>query len=359
MLETIREYAGERLEEAGAYEDFVERHAHWLLTIARDLHPRPEGARLEAYDRLEHEQANIRVALVRAENANHEFLVEIPGFLWRFWLARASVAEAQRWLEAGLSVQGGDPTSARERLLAGALWMAYERGDYDTALARAEERLQLARHLEDMAAVARSLTMLASMLSEVGDFGRAIPLHEEAVATSERHTEAASVLSGALHNLGAAWERAGDGRRAREAFERALAIDRAAGDVDAIAVIHHSWAAAALLEGDYEDARSHIREALQLWLDHRVAAQFLDNAFVILSELAYVDGYVKRAARLLATVERFEEETGRVLPPHHRRRFEKVRALVESELSAAELSASMTQTEKGTLRQAVEYALAT
>jgi predicted ATPase/class 3 adenylate cyclase len=360
MLETIREYAAERLNDSGEYEDLANRHAHWLLSLARDLYSRPEGpSSLEAYDRLEPEQENLRTALARAEDANPELLVEIPGLLWRFWVARASVTEARKWLETGLSLQRGEPTSARERLLAGALWMAYETGDYDTARERAEERLEVAWRLGDMLSVARSLSMLASMLSEVGDFERAMPLHKEAVATSERCSEASSALSAALHNLGAAWERAGDGRQAREAFERALAIDRAAGDLDAIAVIHHSWAAAALLECDYADARRHVREALQLWLDHRVAAQFLDNAFVILAELAYVDGRLKRAARHLATAERFEEESGRVLPPHHRKRFDNVRALLESKLPAGALPSLMIEAPRVSLREAVENALTT
>ena len=359
MLETIREYAAEVLNTFPAASRTLGRHRQWLLGLAREAQRHIDGPqRLRAYERLDGEEANVRAALARSEDDDLEFFVETPGLLWRYWAARGHSAEGQRWLEAALARVGPEPSPARELLLAGALWMAYDRGDYEKSRTRATERLAVARALGDQLAIARSLSMLGSVSAEMGDFAPAIEFLEESVALAQTHRDASSALSMALHNLGATLERAGDGARAREVLARALAIDEAEGNIEAISVDHHSWAGAALLEGDYEDARFHLREALMLWREYRVAEHFLENAFVVVAVLAQRDGKLSRAACLLDLVERFAEEFGRALTPPQTKRFDDVRDALTNSMNPAELESVAVDARDLSLGEAVEYALA-
>ena len=118
MLETIREYAAQRLEESGDTQTLWLRHAKWCLAIARAR----EGVRTEeAFDELEEEQSNFRAVLDWMMNSEPTGLVELTGLLWGAWLERGHVVEAQYRLDEALLMAGLEPSPKRARLLAGAL----------------------------------------------------------------------------------------------------------------------------------------------------------------------------------------------------------------------------------------------
>ena len=141
------------------------------------------------------------------------------------------------------------------------------------------------------------------------------------------------------------------------ALQRALAIEHATGNVDGVAVVRHSLATAALVDRGYEEARLHLQEALHLWLGHHVAEQFLDNAFVTLAVIADSEGDTRRAAVLLASVDKLSA-SGRVLPPQQRERFDAVQARVRESLSPSEHDAVLQEVKRMSLEEAVKYAVA-
>jgi predicted ATPase len=133
MLETIREYAADQLENVGGVEELHRRHAMYFLVVAEEAEPHLRGSPREWLDRLEHEQDNFRAALDRLEAAGESQLVlELAGALFRFWYMRGHLAEGRRRLESGLR-DDDRPTPARGRALNGAAVMAVHTRDPATA----------------------------------------------------------------------------------------------------------------------------------------------------------------------------------------------------------------------------------
>jgi predicted ATPase/DNA-binding SARP family transcriptional activator len=128
LLETVRQYAGEHLEEAGERAGFEGRHRDWYLALAeRDPTPAgelPEQARLR---RLERERDNLRAALASALANEPEIGLRLTVALWRFWLMRGYLAEGYRWLAALLDA-APERTVVRARALLAASLVGLRRG---------------------------------------------------------------------------------------------------------------------------------------------------------------------------------------------------------------------------------------
>jgi predicted ATPase len=181
MLETIREYAVEQLEESDEAEDLRRRHAEHFLALAEEAEPNLRGSPGGWLDRLEGELNNLRAALDRFEALGEsERAMRLAAALWRFWYLRGHLAEGRRRLERVLGTDER-PAAARAKALNGAAVMALNTGDPATAKLRAEEALAHHRTLGDMWGAAYSGFMLGSALEAEGDPARAQPLYEESV----------------------------------------------------------------------------------------------------------------------------------------------------------------------------------
>jgi predicted ATPase/DNA-binding SARP family transcriptional activator len=124
LLETIREYALERLAEGGEEAPARAAHAGWCLALAEAAHPELVGRDQDRwYERLDAEHANLREALAWSLEHEHELALELAGALWRFWQQRGHLAEGREWLSRALATgaalgPGARPLRARrDRLL--------------------------------------------------------------------------------------------------------------------------------------------------------------------------------------------------------------------------------------------------
>ena len=106
MLETIREYAAERLEESGEADGLCARHADWYLALVERAYPEIHRAQGPQWlDRLEAEHANLRLAVdCVLEQGDAERALRLTGAVWLYWLTRGHWAEGRRSLEAALSL---------------------------------------------------------------------------------------------------------------------------------------------------------------------------------------------------------------------------------------------------------------
>ena len=119
MLETIREYAGERLEESGEAEELRLRHAVHFLALADEAFPNLLGTPGDWLDRLEAEHDNLRAALDHLETSGDtQSALQLAGALYRFWWMRGHLAEGARRIELLLAADSR-PTAARGRALHG------------------------------------------------------------------------------------------------------------------------------------------------------------------------------------------------------------------------------------------------
>jgi non-specific serine/threonine protein kinase len=145
LLEPVRQYALDKLEESDEAEEARRRHAEFFLVLAEDAEPRLRGAEdVEWLERLEREHDNLRAALSWAlERGEVELALRLAGALWTFWHAHGHSGEGRKWLEEALAKDDRASVAARLKALEGMCWMAIDQRDLDRAEAAAQAGLKL------------------------------------------------------------------------------------------------------------------------------------------------------------------------------------------------------------------------
>ena len=162
MLETIREFALERLLGRGDGEAVRRRHAAFYLGLAEEAEPGLLGPQQRAWlERLDSERDNIRAALSWALAAGEaEVGLRIGAALWRFWQLRNYELEARERLDELLALGSGSPsTRARAQTIVGS--MSFVLGDFETARRMLEESLPVHRRFGDVRMIASTLGLLS------------------------------------------------------------------------------------------------------------------------------------------------------------------------------------------------------
>lgn len=185
MLETIREYGHERLEERREMEGAAERHARWFAELAELAAPSLTGPqRGEWLDRLEREQDNFRAALAWSTEHAIEPGMRLGAALWRFWQIRGHIGEGRRSLADLVASDARVDPAIRARLLSAAGSLAYWQNDAAAAVRHYEESLALRRAAGDRRELASALYDLGhalSALDKVRDTERGRRLELEAL----------------------------------------------------------------------------------------------------------------------------------------------------------------------------------
>jgi predicted ATPase/class 3 adenylate cyclase len=305
MLESIREYASERLEASGEAEELRSRHAEHFLALAEDAYPHLRGSPKEWLDRLEEEHDNLRAAIDLLEASGEtELALRLVGALARFWSIRGHNAEGRSRLEYALRTDER-PTAARAKALNGAAMMEF---DGATMRLLAEEGLALHRALGDAWGTAYSLLLLGNAATEDSDFEQARQLMDESVGRfRELGDEHYTLL--ATDNLAWICLELGDRERARTLHEDVVSRARAMGNERMEASALGGLASIIGDEGRVEEALAMLKESLRIWYDlgerHMVARDLLRFARVLALE-----GRAGTAARLLSSSEALHEEIG-------------------------------------------------
>jgi predicted ATPase/DNA-binding CsgD family transcriptional regulator len=268
LLETVRQYARERLDETGETHAVRRRHRDFYLALAEAAEPNLRGPdEIGWLDRLEAEHDNLRGALQwsAAESGGTEKGLRLAGALAQFWDARNFYAEGRAWLRellaaeaavapavrikavdaaAGLAKHQGDlkkfsrlaaellALSRSERDDRGLVWayhymmhVADDEGDYPRAAAFLEQGLALAHKIHDTFAAASLLTCAGDLERGQNHYDRAAAFLEEALPLCDEMRSARTKVS-PLHNLGYAALRLGDRAKAAALFSEALALAR-------------------------------------------------------------------------------------------------------------------------------------
>jgi len=228
MLETIREYAVERLEDSSEAEMLQRRHAEHFLALGEEAELFTRVFSGEWIERLEQEHANLRAALDRlAASGENELVVRLAGALVDFWHDGGHVTEGRQRLESALQGQKR-PTAARARALTGAAFMAYGSGDVPAARSIAEQALELHRRLDDPRGAAQDLNVLCVAAIEDGDLEQAEQLAEESLALFRQAGDEREAVA-ATRTLAFTYHSRGDHERARTLHESNLAQAQALG----------------------------------------------------------------------------------------------------------------------------------
>ena len=354
MLETIREYAVERLEESGEADELRRRHAEHMLALARALAPY-QAVHKEWLDSLDTEHDNVRAALdVLPAHGETQLALELAEAVWRFWKTRGHQAEAQRRLER-LLADDGDRTAARGHALNAAAGFAVENGEYGAGTTHATEALTIHREHDDVWGIARSVSMLGYAAIESGDFESARPLFEETVRLmAELGYE--QYVGQATFNLQWALDELGERERAEMLAEQNLLRARSIQSTNLEAAALETLAGYAHDDGRYDDALSMKRDALGLNVELGDVQHVLDG----LGRIANTHASAARgglAAELLSASLTLHEDVGLSIPLYQRRRNEKMLEVIHEQLDEGAFAEAQERGEQLTLDEAVALAL--
>jgi len=309
MLETIREYAAERLEDSDEAEMLQRRHAEHFLALGEEAEPNTRVYSREWIGRLEQELDNLRAALDHlAASGENELVLQLAGALSEFWHDAGHVAEGRHRLESALEGQER-PTAARARALTGAASMAYASGDVPAARSIAERALKIHRRLGDPWGAALDLNLLCVAAIEEGDLERAQQLAEESLALFRQAGDERNAVA-ATRTLAFTYHSRGDLERARTLHESNLCQAQALGLKDTEAGTLGSLAMIAFEQGRVEDALALGKQNLLACRDlgslHGIAQSLCRSA----GTFAVLVGKADTAARLLSCFEALREQIG-------------------------------------------------
>jgi predicted ATPase/class 3 adenylate cyclase len=316
MLETIREFAAEQLEESGEAETTRARHSSFFLQLAESAEPHLRGLEQKRWlDELELDHDNLRAVLRRSIEAGDGATgLRLVGALWRFWHIHGHLDEGRRWAEEVLALPSASVrTAERARGLTALGGMAYWQEDVPATRGAYEEALAIARELGDLTAEAEGVYNLAYVPAYEGDVDGAVVLFEKALGLFEELGIRRGVAD-AKWVLGIVARLEGDLTRSRQLAEESLRLHREEGDRFGTTDALHTLGRTAFAQGDLTTAATSFLEALAN--DEEVGnrtgmAIVLDN----LAAKSSAEGNHLRALRLAGASEAIKEAAGGHAPP--------------------------------------------
>ena len=296
MFETIREFATERLADAGALESVRNRHADYYFSFIDDV----LDAKLtiaEELARLANEQANLRAALGWAnEQGNAARLASAVGRLYRLWLLRGALQEGLHWAETALARREGVDPETRVQLLAGTSELFRFAGDTARAKALKHECLEVDRRSGRRARLTHGGSISAHVLADLADMA----LGEEDLDQARAYVEESLSLGGGARaeaSLGEIFLLDGDLDGAQNCFQRSLVGFKAAGHDYNYALTLEGLGEIARRRGERSRALEHFRQALREFAalgDETAIAECLDGLAAVAAE----EGQLVRAGHL-------------------------------------------------------------
>lgn len=264
MLETIREYAREKVSAAGEGAAVLERHREYFLAFAEEAEPQLMGREQSSWLTrlaLDHDNLRLAIDLCCVPGADPDHGHRLAGALGRYFFMRGHWNEGRAVFAQLFSENHPRATAAGANALNWAGNLAKLQGDYGEAGAFLKESLQIRRELGETAGIAASLSNLANVIKDQGDYARASELYREALDL-HRETGNQAGLALALHCLGLVADLREDRETARERFEESLEIRRRLGNPAAMADTLNNLGSVLETLGDLPSAMERLEEAL-------------------------------------------------------------------------------------------------
>ena len=268
LLETVRQYAADRLLEGGGGAGARDRHRDYFLGLAEEADAGTRGPEQATWlDRLEAEHDNLRAALdwCREDEAGAGAGLRLAKAMYRFWRVRGHLAEGRERLAAATGHPGArEHPLERASALRVASGLEQVQGNLDAARALAEEALALFESTEDARGGAGVLLTLGNVALMQDDLAGARAYYERGLPLYRRIGEQDGVAR-ALGNLGAVMQAQGDLAGAATVCEESLAFFREKGDAENTARALGSLGEIAYARGEDAEARARLEEALALF----------------------------------------------------------------------------------------------
>jgi len=356
MLETIREYAQERLAESEDANVVGRRHAEYFRDLAVKAEPALNGPEQGIWlQRLEREHDNLRAALRWSLGQGEANLgLRMAGALHHFWRVRSHLTEGRRWLNEVLAEAGG-AILTRALALQSAAVLARLQGDDEQALALSEDALALRRQSGDKKSIANSLSNLGILAEQRGEYERAGALYEESLSLRREVSDEWGTAT-SLQNLAIVAHLQHDDGRAGALHEESLARYRELGDTLGIAI-------SLLNLGELEQDRGNFARAMALHQASLLLRQELGDKPSTAGPLEGIaaaagsQGRGEQATRLWGAASALREAVGAPLEATLRSRYEQQASSVRAMLGKSHWNVAWEEGRAMRLKEAVAYAL--
>ncbi len=358
LMDTIRQYAHEKLSESRKSKVVGQRHRDFYLDVAERAASLLRGPNVNVgIARLAREHDNIRAALqwsLAARDADPFARLVIAS--WWFWYVRCLFDEGRVWLEIALTDLKPAASSTRVELLIGAGELAWAQGDHPADRVRLEEAVSLAHALGDDALLGHALLRLSLADYAVGRMKVAQGRLEESILELRKHGPP-SLVAEALNNLG--WIRAtelNDRAGAIQLLEESLSLARQCGDQFSLQLVLDSLANQAYAKDDIDSAENFQKESLSICgaSGDRWALPSALEGFI---RLAVGRGQFERALRLTAAAARLRDDAGAVQVPAERSQLDPFIERARASLAADIAEAAWRDGSRMTIADATSYAL--
>lgn len=296
LLETIRQYARDRLREAGEADLARKRHRDFFVELAARAEPEltgPDEPKWAGMLNMEHD--NLRAALGWSlESGDPETALRLAGMLGWFWSERGYLAEGRKWLETALAEATEAAPMAKAKALHRAGWLARLLGDFGRARHLLEASAELYRGISDRNGLAQSLSGLASV-GWIQDDGQATILAEESFALAQE-TGDLWTCGFSLNTQARIAGRRGNYERARALAHQSLTFFRSVGSGRGTVMALNTAGMMAMYSGDLPKATTLLEESCG-----RCAELGLKDPYAVgaLGCVAYQEGDYPKAVALL------------------------------------------------------------
>jgi predicted ATPase len=305
MLETIREYAAERLDEEGQREIVARRHAAHFMALGEWFLPQLYNGHWQVLEQVEHDIDNVRAALTWSLAGGDQVMAAVIATKFMaYWEIRGLYSEGRDWIHRALEGAEGLPPRIRAHLLIAASEIESFLGDLVSGWL--EEAIALFRADGDIEGLARALGSLSVRVMH-DDPQQAIVLYEEGLQYFRQLNDPVGIAAGTL-NLGCAMEERGDMARAEDLWKESLAAYRAIDHPGGAATALFNLARCELLRGAHGQARNLLIESLELGARMGFAARIY-SALEYLVRVAAAEGHWYQAAVLCGMVDAYCDRT--------------------------------------------------
>jgi tetratricopeptide (TPR) repeat protein len=399
LLETLRQYALEKLRAAGEEEMLRQKHRDWFLRLAEEAEPHLRGAEQGAWlNRLEAEYANLLAALdwMAARAQDTPLALRLAGALWNYWNIRGYWSEGRERLNRVLASPGASAHApARAKALIGAGFLALLQADYAAAQELLNESRAIAQQATDSTLAAYALYGLGSIAQRRGDDTQATALFNNALERFRAVGDQWGIAS-ALLNLGsvkfyqddyveahsffnaslAAFRQLGDKRSiakvlsnlglieyhrqnysdARALYEASLAVRRELRDKFGVAHQLDNLGYIALRQQNYEQARDLFVESLTLYRAMKSKRHIADVLYGIAGAIA-AQGKPECAAQLIGAAEALLEAMGAQVETSNRAEYDRSVAMARARMDNAAFETARIAGRALTMEQAIALAM--
>ena len=321
LLETIREYALEKLAESPDMVIVKNNHLEYFIQFSEEGDRKIRGSEQVTWlERLEDEYDNLRAALRWAlDNKNREAGMRLSTSLVYFWLVHGHITENVIWLEKFLDQKQDVPLNVEAwGLLAhGVMLRTTARDDNNEGELLHEKSLRLFRELDDRTGIAFALNLLGVIALQRGELAKAEQLLNESLAL-RRELGDPWTIAQTLQNFAPIALRNNDLEKAREYAEKTVLWFERAGDQRGIARSLEDFAEIAQLEGNHVHAVELMAKSLLKLIplgDRGAIASVLENLIISFAALRKY----KMGALMIGITEALRDEIGM---PHHRNEYE-------------------------------------